>query len=98
MPCTSIAPNHFGQVPIILVGSKLFWSGPKHFGQGQIRLFWANFYSLDLSKMIWTGLKQIGPVQNDCYSTKMIWTVQNYVGLIEGQGIRKQENHEKVYM
>jgi hypothetical protein len=48
--------------------------------------------------MIWTGPKQIGPVQNDCYSTKMIWTVQNYVGLIEGQGIRKQENHEKVYM
>ena len=79
-------PNHFGRVPIVLVGSKSFWSGPKHFGQGQIRLFWANFYNLDLTKMIWTQPKQIRPVQNYWYSTKMIWTVQNHFGPIEGQG------------
>ena len=87
MPCTSIAPNHFGQVPIILVGSKLFWSGPKHFGQGQIRLFWDNFCNIDLTKMIWTQSKQIGHVQNDWCSTKMIWTVQNHFGPMEGHGI-----------
>ena len=37
--------------------------------------------------MIWTRPKQIGPIQNHWYSTKMIWTVQNNFGLIEGQGI-----------
>ena len=81
-------PNHFGRVPIVLVRSKSFWSVPKHFGQGQIRLFWANFYNLDLIKMIWTRPKQIGPVQNYWYSTKMVWTVQSPFGPIEGQGIK----------
>ena len=38
--------------------------------------------------MIWTHPKQIGPVQNDWYSTKIIWTVQNHFGPIEGQGIK----------
>ena len=38
--------------------------------------------------MIWTQTKQIGPIQNDWYSTKMIWTVQNHFGPIEGQGMR----------
>ena len=38
--------------------------------------------------MIWTQPKRIGPVQNDWYSTKMIWTVQNHFGTIEGQGIK----------
>ena len=37
--------------------------------------------------MIWTQPKQIGPVQNNSCSTKMIWTVQNYFGPTEGQGI-----------
>ena len=89
-------PNYFGRVPIILVGSKSFWSGPNHFGRvqsilvrvTQIRLFWANFYNSDLSKIIWNQPKQIAPVQNDWYSTKMIWTVQNHFGPIEGQGIK----------
>ena len=31
--------------------------------------------------------KRIGPVQNNLYPTKMIWTVQNHFGPIEGQGI-----------
>ena len=65
--------------------SKSFWLGQNHFGQVYIRLLWTNFY--DLSKMIWTRPKQIGPVQNDWYSTKMIWSVQNHCGPIEGQGI-----------
>ena len=42
------------RVQIVLVGSKSFWSGPNNFGHVQIRLFWTNFYNLDLSKMIWT--------------------------------------------
>ena len=38
--------------------------------------------------MIWTRPKRIGPDQNDWYSIKMIWTVQNRFGPIEGQGIK----------
>ena len=37
--------------------------------------------------MIWTWPKQIGPVQYDCYSTKIIWLVQINFGPIEGEGI-----------
>ena len=81
-------PNCFGCVQIVLVRSKSFWSGPNHFGQVQIIFFWTNFYNSDLSKMIWTRPKQIGPVQNDCYTTKMILTVQNHFVPIEEQGIR----------
>ena len=44
-------PNCFGWVKIVLVRSKLFWLGPHHFGQVQIRPFWTNFYNLDLSTM-----------------------------------------------
>ena len=29
-------PNDFGQVPIVMDMSNLFWSGPNHFGQVQI--------------------------------------------------------------
>jgi hypothetical protein len=81
MPCPSIRPKWFWTVQIVLDGYKLFWLGPIHFGrvqiilvsrQVQIRLFWTNFHSLSLSKMIWTPSKRIGPVQNDWYSTKMI--------------------------
>ena len=68
---------------ILLVRFKSFWLD---LNQVQIRLFWTNFYNLDLSKMIWTQPKQIGPVQNNWYSTKMIWTVQNHFGPIDGQG------------
>ena len=81
-------PNCFGWVQIVLVGSKSFWSGPKHFGQVQIRLFCSNFYNLDQSEIILTWTIQIGPIQNNWYSTKMIWTVQNHFGPIEGQGIK----------
>ena len=88
MPCPILdRPNQFGRVPIVLDRSNVFWLGPNHFGQVKIRLFWTNFYNLDLPKMIWTRPEQIGPIQNDCYSTKMIWTVQNNFGHIEGQGI-----------
>ena len=67
MPCPSI-----GQ--IILDGYKLFWSGPNHFGQVQIRLFWTNFYNLDLTKMNWTHPKQLVLDQNDLDSPKSLWT------------------------
>ena len=80
-------PNCFGQVQLILIGSKLFWSGPNHFGHVQIRFFWTNFYNLNLSKTIWTQPKRIEPVQNVWYSTKIIWMVQNHFGPIEGQGM-----------
>ena len=80
-------PNCFGRLQIVLVGSKRFWLSPNHFGQVQIRLLWTNFYNLDLTKMIWNRPKRIGPVLNNWYWTKMIWTVQNYFGFIGGQDI-----------
>ena len=46
---------------MILIESNLFWSGPKHFGQVQIRLFWTIFYFF-------------GPVQNYLEPTKTNWT------------------------
>ena len=66
--------NCFCRGQIVFVGGKLFWWGTNHFGQVKIRLFWTNFYKLDLSKIIWISPKQFGPAQNDWYSTKMIWT------------------------
>ena len=67
-------PDCFGRLQIVLVGSKPFWSGPNHFGQVQIKLLWTNFYNIDLTKLIWTRPKRIGPILNNWYSTKMIWT------------------------
>ena len=55
-------PNHFGQITIVLVECKSFWSGPNHFGQVQIKLFWTNFYNLDLSKTIWTVQNKFGNI------------------------------------
>ena len=52
MSCPSKGSKRFWTVQVILDGSKKFWLGPNHFGQIQIRLFWTNFYDLDLSKMI----------------------------------------------
>ena len=80
MSCSSISPKQFWNVQIVLDRYKLFWLGPNHFGQVKIGLFWTNSYNLDLSKMVWIQTKRIGPVQNDCFSTKMI-------GPIEGKGI-----------
>ena len=52
------SPNFIIILPcLVLVESKSFWSSPNHFGHVQIRLFWTNFYNLDLSKMIWTQPK-----------------------------------------
>ena len=80
-------PNCFGRLQIVLIGSKLFWSGQTHFGQVQIRLLWTSFYNLDPTKIIWTRPNRIGFNQNKLDSTKMIWTVQNHFGPIEGQGM-----------
>ena len=88
-------PNCFWRVQIVLVRSKSFWLGPNHFGQVQIRLFWTNFYNSDLSRMIWTRPKWFGPNQNNFYSSKTIWLVQNHFRPIEGQGIR---NLDKVIL
>ena len=52
-------PNCFGRVQI-KVGTYL---SPNHFGQVQIRLFWTNFYNLDLSKMVGTRPKLFGPIE-----------------------------------
>ena len=43
--------------------------------------------------MIWTRLKRIEPVKNDWYLTKIILTVKNHFGPIEGQGIRLLQYH-----
>ena len=75
-------PNYLGRVQIVFVESNLFWFGPN-----QTFLKYC-FFNLDLSKTFWTWLKRTGHVQNDWYTTKMIWTVQNNFETIEGQGIR----------
>ena len=71
MPCPSVGPKLFwtGKYILLWSGPNRFgdWSGPNHFVQVQIWLFWTNFFNLDLSKMIWTRTKQIGPVQKDWY-------------------------------
>ena len=72
MPCPSIIPKWFWTV--LLVGYKLFWSGPNNFGQVQIRFFWPIFYILDLPIMIWTRPKRIYPVQNYLDNPKSFWT------------------------
>ena len=81
------SPNHFGQAPIVLDGPNSFWSGPNHFGQDQIINISPEISNLNLTKMIWTRPKQIGPVQIDWYSTNIIWTFQNHFGPIKGQDI-----------
>ena len=43
---------------------------------------------MDLTKMIRVLPNRIGPIQNNWYSTKMIWTVQNHFGSLKGQDIR----------
>ena len=70
MPCPFIGPKWFYTIKIVL--DKLFWLGPNHFVQVQIRLFRTDFNNLEVSKMIWTWPKLIRPVQNNWYSTKMI--------------------------
>ena len=56
--------------------------GSKSFDQVQIKLFWINFYDLDLSQMISTCPKQkLVLDQNDLNSPKLFEP-------IEGQGIK----------
>jgi hypothetical protein len=59
-----------------------------HFGGVQIILIQVKLDFFGLIFIIWTRPKQIAPVQDDWYSTKIIWTLQNHFGPIEGQGIR----------
>ena len=58
-------PNNFGQVPIILDGSDLFWSGPNHFRQVQIIKLCPAKSNLNMTKMIWTWPKQFVFFQNN---------------------------------
>ena len=37
MPCSSMGPNHFGGVSIVLDGYNSFWSAPNNFGNFQIK-------------------------------------------------------------
>ena len=73
MLCPSIGSKWFWIVQIVLDWYKLFWSGPNHFGQVQIRLF-----TEYLIVIIWTCPKRFEPNQKDSYSTKIIWVVQTY--------------------
>ena len=89
MTCPSIGQKWFWTVQIVLDWYKLFlvrfkslWLGPNHFGHVQIIFFWTIFYNLNLSKMIWIRPKQIEPIQNNWYSNKIIWMVQNDFGPI----------------
>ena len=71
-------PNCFRQLQIVLVRSKLFWSGSNHFGQVQIRLLWTDFYHLDPTKLIWTQPKRIGPDQNKLNLTKRFFLFSKF--------------------
>ena len=88
-------PNHFGQVQIIKISqeksnltlTKMLWALTK-----TIR---SNFKKFAKKSLIWPrpkffghSPKRFGPDQNNWYSTKMIWSVQNHFGAIEGHGIR----------
>ena len=83
MPCPSICPK-------VLDGYKLLRSGPNHFDQVQIRLFWTNFYNLNLFLLISTWPKRIEPVLKNWYSTKMISRVQNLFEPISWSFVRRQ--------
>ena len=71
--------------------SKMILDRPNCFGRVQIILHRFKLWTLIQKSLIWTWLKQIGPIQNGWYSTKIIWTVHNYFGPIEGQGINESK-------
>ena len=81
MFCPIQGTNYFSRIPIILDGSNSFWTGPNHFGQVQIIKDSPEKSNLKL-------IKKIEHDQNNLYRTKMIWSVQNHFGTIEGQGIK----------
>ena len=89
MPCPSIAPNHFGRVPIVLGRFNSFCSDPNQFGQVQI-------IKISPENLIWTWPKLFGPDQSDLGTTKTICTRTKQLGgrklfwtYREGQGICK---------
>ena len=79
-------PNCFGQLQIVL-------SGPNSFGRIQIILVRFKLLFPGLIFIIWTRPKQIRRVQNEWYSTKMIWTAINYFGPIEYKRTRHKIIH-----
>ena len=72
-------------------GSKM---RPNYFGRPlQIIKISSEKSNLNLTKMIWSCPKQIGPNKNNLDPIQF-WTVQNHFGSIEGQGIfRTIRNH-----
>ena len=70
-------PKNFEKIAISKMWELVsFWGVKTHFG------------NLPLKWCIFRYEKKNAPVQNDWYSTKVIWTLQNNFGPIEGQGIR----------
>ena len=67
-------PNHFSQVPIILSRSNSFWSDPNHIAQVQIIKISSEKSNLNLTKIIWTWLKQFVAAQNNLEGPKSFWT------------------------
>ena len=53
-------PNHFGRVPIVLVGTNSFWSGPNHYGQVKIIKISNEKSNLNLTKIMRPRPKQFG--------------------------------------
>ena len=72
---------------MFLVEYQSFWTGLILFGRVQIIQISPEKSNLELTKMIWTQPKQFGHDQNNLCPSETIWTVQNYFGPIEGQGI-----------
>ena len=86
MPRPFMGPKWFWTVQIILLWHQLFWTGLNHFGKVQIIKVSPEKPNLNLTKMIWTRLKQFALNQNNLYPSKSIWMVQNDFGTIGGQG------------
>ena len=74
----------------------MFWLGPNCFDQVTIILVSLKLDFYELFFVIWTPPKcsdqiELDLTKNELDLTKIIWTVQNYFGPTDGQGIRAQE-------
>ena len=72
MPCPSMGPNNFGQVPIVFDESNSFWSGQNHFGHVQIIKISPKKSDLNLTKTICIRPKQFLSVLNNLDSPKSL--------------------------
>ena len=74
-----MGPKLFWIVHISLNGSNLFCLGPNHYRSKFLKIVHKN--------LMWTWPKWFGPDQDNFNPSRTIWTVQNNLGPIEGQGI-----------